>query len=281
MKNKDLSVINSIATFLIAYFLTVPVHELFHVLTHLAYGSHLTYYSAGAVNAIVTVDYSSLPAFHRIMLAGGSASILNMIIAVVLMIILLKVKMGSMTRLFLTQLMGAQAVQGIGYFLIGGMGIGDWGNVFNVLPDMPGLVTALRIILLVLGAAGIVGLMFLLNHLSYYFIQDQNDKKERRSVGFKLHMIPFIIGIILGPIITVLSPAVKSGELSLGLSLLFDLMWMPFFWGFMFTGFMVKPPKKSRFLYPLPPKPNFVLLVIGIILILVDIIVFGPGIQFS
>lgn len=283
MKNrkKDLSVINCIGTSLIAIFLTVPVHELFHLLTHLAYGSRLLLYSAGAVDAVVTADYNSLSAFHRIMLAGGSASILNAIIAIILLIILFKVKMGAMPRLFLTQLMGAQMTQGIGYFMIGAFGLGDWGNVFDVLTDMPGLSTALHIILGILGAGGIVALFFILNYMSYYFIQDSNNKKERRSVAFKFHLIPFIIGIILGPIVAVLSPATRSGGLSFGLSLFFDLMWIPFFWGFMFTGFMVKPPKKSRFLYHLPEKPNYILFILGIVLILVDIIVFGPGIRFS
>ena len=34
-------------------------------------------------------------------------------------------------------------------------------------------------------------------------------------------------------------------------------MWIPFFRGFMFKGVMnVLPPKESRFLYPLPARPN-------------------------
>ena len=47
----------------------------------------------------------------------------------------------------------------------------------------------------------------------------------------------------------------------------------------MFTWVMVKPPKKSRFLYKLPEKPNYVLLAIGVVLIVIDIFVFGPGIK--
>lgn len=279
MNKKNLSIINSMATAMLAYFITVPGHELLHLLTYLAYGCRVEYYSAGAVQGYVP-DYSVFSPFHRIMVAGGSASIINAIFGIILLIILFKVKMGPMLRLFLTQLMGCQMVQGIGYFMIGGFfAVGDWGNVFEQLTELPGLVTVLRVILSITGAGGIVALFFILNYMSYYFIEHNNDKAERFDVAFKLHLVIFIIGAALGPVVALLSPAVRSGALSLGLSLFFDLMWIPFFWAFMFTWVMVKPPKKSWFLYKLPEKPNYVLLVIGVVLVLVDILLFGPGIK--
>ena len=59
-------------------------------------------------------------------------------------------------------------------------------------------------------------------------------------------------------------------------------MWISFFRGFMFTGVMnLLPPKESRFLYPLPAKPNWFLLAAAVILILVDIFLFGPGICYT
>ena len=280
-RKKDLSVINCIATSLLVYFITVPGHELLHLLTDLIYGDKITYYSAGAVDALKP-NLNSMPLFHRIMDAGGSASILNALFGIILLIILLKCTMGPMLRLFLTQLMGAQFVQGIGYFMIGGLfSVGDWNNVFEAIPEYPGLVTALRIILSVVGCVGIVALFFILNHMSYYFIEDAENKKERLSVAFKLHLIIFIIGFAVGTVISFMSPAVKSGYLSIGICMFFNMMWIPFFWGFMFTGVMkVLPPKKSRFLYHLPAKPNWFLFVTGIVLILIDIFIFGPGIKF-
>ena len=277
---KDLSIVNCIATSLLAYFFTVPVHELFHLLTHMIYGDKLLYYSAGAVDAYVE-SYESMPMFHRIMDAGGSASILNAIIGIILLIILLRVVMRPMFRLFLTQLMGAHLSMGVGYFMIGGFfGAGDWGNVFAHMAGAPGLVTALRIILSIIGGLGIVVVFFILNHMSYYFIKDSTDKSEKLGVAFKLHLLMLIIGYPVGIAVTILSPAMKSGTLNLGLGLLYNMMWVPFFWGFMFTGVMnVLPPKNSRFLYRLPEKPNYVLLAVGIILILIDIFIFGPGIK--
>ena len=52
---KDLSIINCIGTCLLAYFFSVPVHELFHLLTRIIYGDPLVCYSAGAVEAIASV----------------------------------------------------------------------------------------------------------------------------------------------------------------------------------------------------------------------------------
>ena len=274
-----MSLINCIATAMLAIFITVPGHELLHLLTHVAYGSKLLYYSAGAVDAPVA-DYAGLSAFDRIMVAGGSASILNALFAIVLLVVLLKVKsLKPLTRVFLTQLMGTQAVQGIGYFLIGGLfGAGDWGSVYDRIGDLPGLVTALRIVLSILGACGIVALFFVLNYLSYFFIENMDDKTERRYVALRLHLVVLIIGFSLGMIVSGLSPAMKDGYLTWGLCILFNFMWIPFLWGWLYTGFLMKPPRKSRFLYRLPSEPNWILLSAGIIVTLIDILVFGPGI---
>ena len=280
---KDCSLINCIATGMIVYFCSVPVHELFHLLTAYAYGDTCEWYSAGAVKEMHIFDYMTLAPFHRIMVAGGSASILNAIIGIVLFIILLKATgIGPVMRVFLIQLMGSQLTLGFGYFLIGGFfGFGDWGNVFSYFPNDPGIVTAMRIILATAGSIGCVFNFFALNYMSYYFIKDPADKSERRRVAARLHMTMFILGIIAGPLAAIPSPAIKEGYLSFGISFMLDFMWIPFFWGFMFTWVMVKPPKQSRFIYNLPADPRYGLLIIGIILMAVNQFIFGPGIRIN
>jgi len=280
-QKKNLTIINCLASAFIVYFITVPGHELLHVLTSLIYGEKILLYSALCVDS-VPADYASMSAFDRIMVTGGSASILNAIFGIILLIILLKKQLKPMSRLFLTQLMGAQLVQGFGYFLIGGLfSVGDWNNVFTSLADNPGVVSALRIILSVIGSGGIVALFFILNRMSYYFIENKEDKKERVSVGFNLHMTILFVGVIVNTIATFLNPAIKMGHSSYGTFLLFNFMWIPFLWGFLFTGPMkTLPPKENLFLFHLPEKPNWILFCVGAVLILVDIFVFGPGIFF-
>ena len=48
------------------------------------------------------------------------------------------------------------------------------------------------------------------------------------------------------------------GHLGSGTFLLFNFMWIPFLWGFLFTGPMkTLPPKENLFLFHLPEKPNW------------------------
>ena len=278
-RKKDFSLLNSIGTTVLAFFLTIPFHEFIHFLTYYVYGDKAICYSAGAV-ASAGIDISNFSDFDKLIYSGGNASVVNVLIGILLLVVILKVKkIKPILRMFLIQLMGAQLTTGVGYFMIGGLfSFGDWGNVFNAIGPDSGLAVALHIILSVLGCGGIVALFFILNHLSYDFIKDPADKKERMSVAFKMYMPMFFIGILLGTITTFLSPAVASGDLDLVASLLLNFMWIPFFWGFMFTWRMVKPPKKSRFLATLPEKSNYLLYPVALVLVLIDVFVFGPGI---
>ncbi len=281
-KKKDLSLLNCIGTALLAYLLTGPVHELYHLITDLIYGNKLIWFTSGAVLAEPFTDYNTLSPFDRIMVAGGSASIVNAIIAIILIILLVKVRnMNATLKVFLIQYTAAQISQGMGYFMVGGFfGVGDWGNVFSYFEDSPETITVMRIILSVIGAASIVFEMFLLNYFSYDFIKDPADRKERTAVAAKLHLSMFIVSVALNFITSIPSPALVDGYLTWGFIALFALMWIPFFWGFMFTSVMVKPPKQSRFRSSLPGKPNIVLLIIGVALLVFDLVVLGPGINF-
>ena len=275
-QKKDLTIANCIATSLLAFMLTIPMHELFHMLTCLAYGEDVQIFAATCVKFDDVVGIGSLSPFHRVMVAGGSASILNIIIGTVLFFVLLKSKMGAMMRMFLVQLMGAQLATGFGYFMTDPITmVGDWGNVFSYFPDAPGTVLTMRIVLLVLGSSGVVFTFFALNYMSYYFIKDPADKQERLYIAVRLHLVMLIVGTIIGCIDGVISPASGGSYFAVIFS---NMMWIVFFWAFMFTWVMVRHPKQSRFIYHLPQQPNYLLIIISMALILINIIVLGPGI---
>ena len=277
IKFRDQPLVNCIATSLLAFVLTIPMHELFHLLTFYAYGfgDQVTIFSATCVGFDETqVDFQSLAPFHRIMAAGGSASILNAIIGLGVFFILIRCRMGSMMRVFLIQLMGAQQATGFGYFMCAPLNFGDWGVVFNSFPDAPGLVQTLKIVLCVIGMVGTMFSFFALNYMSYYFIEDPSNKKERLNVALRLHLSMLLVGLLAGLIGGSASPA-SGGDIFA--AIFGNMMWIVFFWGFLFTWFMVKHPKESRFLYPLPQQPYHLLLVIGILLVLIDLIILGPG----
>ena len=281
-QKRDLSIINCIATSMIAYFCVIPIHELFHLITFYIYGDKCYTITSFHVEPMELFDYSTLPTFHRIMVSGGSASILNTIIGIILFVILLKVKMGPMLRIFLIQMMGLELNVGFGYFMNGGMiGLGDWGSVCSYFADDPGFVSVLRIILTITGFAGAFALFFALNHMAYYFIEDGSDKKERRAVGAKLYLTMFFVGVIALIASYTQNPAIKDGSLSMTTILVSPFMYIGFFWGFLFVGFWMKPPKESRFLYHIPAEPKYILFTVGIILILINTFVLGPGIHLN
>jgi hypothetical protein len=281
-QKKDLSVINCIATAMIAYFFTIPLHELFHLITFYAYGDKCYYITSFNVEYMKLIDYYSLPYFHRILATGGSASILNTIIGIVVLIIILKVKMRPIMRMFCIQYMGLHLNVGFGYFMNGGMvGLGDWGNVFSYFKDDPGFIAILRIILTAIGFAGAIALFFVLNYMAYFFVEDPSNKKERRSVAAKLYLTMFFVGVIALIASYSQNPAIKDGSLSLKTIFVSPFMYIGFVWGFLFTGFLVKPPKENRFIYKLPEQPNIIILAVGIVLILVNTFVSGQGIYLN
>lgn len=278
-QKSDLTVVNSIATSLLAFMLAIPMHELFHLLTFYIYGlgDQVTQFSATCVGYDETsVNFEKFAPIHRILVAGGSASILNVIIGISLFFVLLKMRMGAMIRMFLIQLMGAHLATGFGYFMIDPLTLlGDWGNVFDTFPDAPGLVLTMRIVLFIIGSAGIVFTFFALNYMSYYFIIDPADKHQRLYVATRLHLVMLIVATIVGCIGGIVSPASGGSYFAV---IFANMEWIVFFWAFMFTWVMVRYPSRSRYFYDLPQKPAWLLFVFSVILILIDLIVLGPGV---
>ena len=278
-QKSDLTVVNSIATSLLAFMLAIPMHELFHLLTFYIYGlgDQVTQFSATCVGYDETsVNFEKFASIHRILVAGGSASILNVIIGISLFFVLLKMRMGAMIRMFLIQLMGAHLATGFGYFMIDPLTLlGDWGNVFDTFPDAPGLVLTMRIVLFIIGSAGIVFTFFALNYMSYYFIIDPADKHQRLYVATRLHLVMLIVATIVGCIGGIVSPASGGSYFAV---IFANMEWIVFFWAFMFTWVMVRYPSRSRYFYDLPQKPAWLLFVFSVILILIDLIVLGPGV---
>lgn len=274
---RNYSLINCIAGCLMAYILTIPVHELYHLITCFIYGEKVKAFYSTAVENMETIDLKTLSPFNRVMLAGGSASILNAITGIIVFIILLKVKeMTPMLRVVLIQYMGMQLCEGFGYFLIGGFGIGDWGNVFDAFPKSTAT-TAARIGLTSIGAIAVVFIIFSLLYFSYDFVKDPQDKKERKKVGIYLHIMTFIVATIVAVAITFSSIIVKT--IPLPIIFIFQLIWIPFFWAGLYTYLLDgRAPKESRYLYDLPKEKHIVFWIVSVILVLLDLFVLGHGI---
>lgn len=282
---KNLSFLNCIASAMLVYFFTIPFHEFIHFLTFYICGDKVRYFSAGSVGSYKLIDYHQLPTFHRIMVTGGSASIINAIIGILIFVLLIKIKdMTPMLRLFLTQLMGGQLLEGFGYFLIGGLfGVGDWGNVFSYFKEAPGFVLFLRIILAIIGAVSSVVILYIATLKTYDFVKDPADTTERRNASAGLNLTLFCVNFIIGSLASLRLPEVRNGDLPLWMFISFNIMWSIYLVAFFYAwgGIMVKPPKESRQKCALPTKPHPILWALAIVLIAIDIIVFDPGIYFG
>lgn len=55
-------------------------------------------------------------------------------------------------------------------------------------------------------------------------------------------------------------------------------IFIPLFWGFMFTWCMVKPPKEGRFADHITKNAQVVLWIVTAVLLLIDLFVLAPGI---
>lgn len=276
-EKRDFSIINCIATALLAYFFTVPFHEFLHLVTHLIYGNKINVFSSTYVNYDDLFNFSFHSPFHRIM-SGGSASILNAILGILLFFILTRVHtMPSMLRLFLTQLMGGQLMEGFGYFLIGGLfAIGDYNVVFSYFPESPGFVTGMRIFLSAVGIISAFVILYILTYMTYSFVEDPTDKAERKYVSLRLNLCLFLT--VIGAVFCL--TLVVGGDV---MTIFYNSMWflylVAFFYGW--HGIMVKPPKESKFRCIIPKEAHPAIWGIAVVLTLINIFILGPGIHFN
>jgi hypothetical protein len=87
--------------------------------------------------------------------------------------------------------------------------------------------------------------------------------------------VPWVACSIIGVIGGISSPASDGSYFGV---IFANMEWIVFFWAFMFTWFMVRHPQQSRFHEPLPLEADYPLLVLAILLVVIDLIVLGPGI---
>ena len=276
------SIFNVIATGFLAYIATIPVHELIHLITFYAYGDKCEVFTAFSVHEMNLIDYMSLPVFDRIMACGGSASLFNVIIGIVVFTVLLKVKAGPMVRIFLIQLMGMHFSEGFSYFVMGGFfQFGDWGNVFSYFPNDTDIVSTMRIVLEITGVVGGLFTVFALSRFSYAFISDPNNRRERLSVSLKLYFIPFIVIYVAGIVMGFNSYLINSEGYGIEFQLFSGFNFIPFVYAFLLTWLLNKPPKSNHFLYKLPDESHYIVWAISTIFILLDAIILAPGIQLN
>ena len=282
LSKKTNTIFNVIAAGFLAYIMTIPVHEFIHLITFYLYGDKVEVFTSISVHSMDLIEYAGLSEFDRIMVGGGSASIFNVIVGSIIISIILNIKIGPMLRVFLILLMGMHFSEGFAYFAMGGLFcFGDWGNVFSYFPDDAGMVLIMRIVLAVIGVAGIIFTILALIRLSYSFISDPTVREERFSVSFKLYCIPFIVIYTVGILMGFNSYLVNSGKYGIGFFFLSGFNFIPLVYAFLVTWLRNRSSGNNRFLYELPGESHYIVWAISIILMLLDALVLAPGIRLN
>ena len=90
-------------------------------------------------------------------------------------------------------------------------------------------------------------------------------------------------GVAIGTLASLRLPEVTNGHLPTWLFMLYNTVWTLYIVIFFYAwgGIMVKPPKESRMKCELPTEPHPVIWCLAVVLILIDIIVFGPGLYIN
>ena len=266
-------ILNCLALGIIAMNLTSPVHESTHLLTQMIAGSKpvlLAFGCADTVNPTANID----TAFWKIMYAG-SAALMNIVIAFVLLIVLKKCKLGPLSRPFVLIMTLMHFSMGFGYFLRDGIlytpgsdNLGDWAKV---LENFNGSIV-LRIAMLVVGCLGILFVFYIAWRQAYHFISNNNDKKERNRIASALYLFPYLCNAVLFTLVELRGPIAQDNIGSfLIISPIINIFGMiGFFWGYMFVAHMVKPRKDNVYYFSICDEKKIILWVIALAVLVFD-----------
>ena len=281
-------ILNCLALGIIAMNLTAPVHEATHLLTQMAAGAKpqvLAFGCAGTVEGTATANLDSV--FWKVMFSG-SAALMNIVIGTILLIVLKKAKLGSLSRPLVLMTCMMHYSMGFGYFLrdfflydpdpAPDVEQGDWAKVYENF----GGSMALRIIMLIIGCIGILFVFYIAWRQAYHFISDNNDKKERNRVASAIYLFPYLVNAVVFTLVELRGPvAQKSISDFLIISPIINIFGMiGFFWGYMFVAHMVKPRKDNVYYFSPCAEKKPALWIFALAVIAFDAFVLCPGIWF-
>ena len=282
--SRTFMIINCIALGIIAMNLTAPVHEATHLITQMLAGAKpevLAFGCAGTVDP--TADISTV--FWKVMYSG-SAALMNIVIGTVLLIVLKKFRLGSLSRPLVLMMTMMHYSMGFGYFLRDGIlyspdpdaQLGDWAKVLQRFDGS----NVLRVGLLIVGSLGILFVFYIAYRQAFHFISDNNDKKERNRVASAIYLFPYLFNAAAFTLVELNSPIAKDDiQAFLIISPIINVFGMiGFFWGYMFTAHIVKPRKQNVYYFSPCAEKKIVLWVISTAVLAFDAFVLCPGIYF-
>jgi hypothetical protein len=186
---------NFIAIAVIAFFSAQIIHELIHFLVGLAYNFEILGFHLFAVN--IHTD-NALDRVFPLIMVEASASIVNVLICVLAVILFYRLRSGYL-KLLAMLVAGFHGMMGFGYFLFDGIfytpgALGDWKAVLDLLDGN----LILRISIIMIGLAGYMALFFWLGKAPLTFLTSKQrlEAKERLPLGLKVLILPYILSVL-------------------------------------------------------------------------------------
>ncbi len=271
-------IINSLSTAVVALFFSHVLHETVHLVSALITGAQVRRFNLFAVDIVLFGEAEYM--WQDIIIEAG-ASVVNVLAGFLALFLFYRLKPGyPLLKLLFLQVSGYNLLMGFGYFLFDSLFYspdlaGDWRSVITMLEGS----IALRVILIILGAAGMLFVMFQLAQGVLVFVKEKEVAGERRKAAFPILLMPYLV---LGAVYSLLS-LWHPLEFPVGLIitvLQFFFGFSGLLWAYFLAVHWLSPKKGILFYGPLPEKLNRGWLLTATLIMLLKIFVLLPTIEF-
>lgn len=272
-------ILNSLSTAVVALFFSHVLHEAVHLISALFTGAQVRKFNLFAVDILL---FGEAEYMWRDIIIEAGASVVNVLAGFLALFLFFRLKSGyPLFKQFFLQLSGYNLLMGFGYFLFDGLFYspdlaGDWRSVITMLDGS----VALRVILVILGAAGMLFAMFWLAQSVLVFVKEKEMAIERHKVAFPLLLVPYLA---LGAVYSILA-LWHPLEFPVGLIitvLQFFFGFSGFLWAYFLAAHWLSPKKSIPYYGALPETLNRGWLLTAATLMLFKIFVLLPTIEFA
>lgn len=272
-------ILNGLSTSFVAIFFAQVLHETVHLASAVLVGAPVREFNLFAVNISLFNDTQNA---WRDILIESSASIMNLIIGVISLILFHLVKTKSLLkRQFLLQLTALNFLMGFGYLLFDGLFYapqvpGDWKSVISIL----GGSIILRIVLIAIGAAGMLFTFFWLARNVLVFTYDRSDLMARKQAVKSILLIPYIALSLLYIFLSIWHPmGWQQGMLIVFLQFVFGFSGL--LWGYFLAVYWLNPKKGQVLADRSIEKVSVSWLIVAILLLVFQIVVLLPSVMIA
>lgn len=273
---RSVHAINGISAAIVAVFFTQVLHEAVHFIAALAVGAEVRAFNLFAVHIIL---FQQAQYLFKDIIIEASASIANIIIGLVAMAAFTWIKKAKpMWKIFLMQTTGYSLLMGFGYFLFDGLfyspsAAGDWKSVIRMLEGS----ILLRVVLIIIGACGMVFTFFWLARHVLIFSRDKCDKKSRFEAAFPVLLLPYIVTSILYVFLSLWHPlGLPDGFMIVFFQFVFGFSGL--LWAFFLSVYWLKPNSKDDRYIAFDQKINIPWAAAALLLLIIQITVLLPTI---